>query len=152
MQKPFSAHRLLTLAALLAALPAVAAPNNITDLGTLKNDNSGRSGASAISGDGSVVVGGSFIIPNSLFGLTDPRATIWSGSGWANKTDLGTLKADNSGSSEANAVSGDGLVVGGWASNDNGEARGIIWSGSNWSTKTDLGTLKADNSGSSYMP
>ena len=151
MQKPFSAHRLLTLAALLAALPAVAAPNNITDLGTLKNDNSGRSGASAISGDGSVVVGGSFIIPNSLFGLTDPRATIWSGSGWANKTDLGTLKADNSGSSEANAVSGDGLVVGGWASNDNGEARGIIWSGSNWSTKTDLGTLKADNSGSSFV-
>ena len=151
MQKPFSAHRLLTLAALLAALPAAAAPNNITDLGTLKNDNSGRSGASAISGDGSVVVGGSFIIPNSLFGLTDPRATIWSGSGWANKTDLGTLKADNSGSSEANAVSGDGLVVGGWASNDNGEARGIIWSGSNWSTKTDLGTLKADNSGSSFV-
>ncbi len=41
MQKPFSAHRLLTLAALLAALPAAAAPNNITDLGTLKSDNSG---------------------------------------------------------------------------------------------------------------
>ena len=150
MQKPFSAHRLLTLAALLAALPAVAAPNNITDLGTLKNDNSGRSGASAISGDGSVVVGGSFIIPNSLFGLTDPRATIWSGSGWANKTDLGTLKADNSGSSEANAVSGDGSLVFGQADNDNGEMHATAWSGSGWTTKTDLGTLKSDNSGNSY--
>ena len=41
MQKPSPSHRLLTLAALLAALPAAAAPNNITDLGTLKNDNSG---------------------------------------------------------------------------------------------------------------
>ena len=146
MQKPFSAHRLLTLAALLAALPAAAAPNNITDLGTLKNDNSGSSAAYAISSDGSVVVGDSFIIPNS-YGLTDPRATIWSGSGWGTKTDLGTLKTDNSGYSSATALSGDGLVVGGSASNDNGEQRGIIWSGSNWTTKTDLGTLNADNSG-----
>ena len=147
MQKPFSAHRLLTLAALLAALPAAAAPNNITDLGTLKNDNSGSSGAYAISGDGSVVVGSSFIIPDSLFGLPNPRATIWSGSGWGTKTDLGTLKTDNSEYSAATAVSGDGLVVGGSARNDNGEVRGIIWSGSNWTTKTALGTLKADNSG-----
>ena len=146
MQKPFSAHRLLTLAALLAALPAAAAPNNITDLGTLKNDNSGESGAYAISGDGSVVVGSSSIIPNS-YGFNDPRATIWSGSGWGTKTDLGTLKADNSGDSAASAVSGDGLVVGGSARNDNGEFRGIIWSGSNWTTKTELGTLMPDNSG-----
>ena len=55
MQKPFSAHRLLTLAALLAALPAAAAPNNITDLGTLKNDNSGASQANAVNSDGSQV-------------------------------------------------------------------------------------------------
>ena len=89
------ATRLLAIAALLAALPAAAAPG-VTDLGTLKNDNSGSSAAYAISSDGSVVVGDSFIIPNS-YGLTDPRATIWSGSNWANKTDLGTLKADNSG-------------------------------------------------------
>lgn len=39
MQKPSPVHRLLTLAALLAALPAAAA-SDITDLGTLKNDNS----------------------------------------------------------------------------------------------------------------
>ena len=150
MQKPFSAHRLLTLAALLAALPAAAAPNNITDLGTLKSDNSGSSYASAISGDGSVVVGGSLMIPDS-FGLTEPHATIWSGSGWGTKTDLGTLKTDNSGHSSATALSGDGLVVGGWASNDNGEQRGIIWSGSNWTTKTALGTLKADKSGGAFV-
>ena len=141
MQKLSPAHRLLTLAALLAALPAAAAPNNITDLGTLKNDNSGASQANAVSSDGSLV-----------FGAADNdngenRAVVWSGSNWANKTDLGTLKADNSGDSEATALSGDGLVVGGSARNDNGDSRGIIWSGSNWTTKTELGTLKADNSG-----
>ena len=150
MQKPFSAHRLLTLAALLAALPAAAAPNNITDLGTLKSDNSGSSYASAISGDGSVVVGGSLMIPDS-FGLTEPHATIWSGSGWGTKTDLGTLKTDNSGHSSATALSGDGLVVGGWAIDDNGVQRGIIWSGSNWTTKTALGSLKADKSGGAFV-
>ena len=75
------------------------------------------------------------------------RAVVWSGSNWATKTDLGTLKSDNSGSSSANAVSGDGLVVGGSSRNDNGEERGIIWSGSNWTTKTELGTLMPDNSG-----
>ena len=32
MQKPSPAHRLLTLAALLAALPAAAAPNKITEI------------------------------------------------------------------------------------------------------------------------
>ena len=139
MQKPFSAHRLLTLAALLAALPAAAAPG-VTDLGTLENDNSGGSNARAVNSDGSLVVGQTL---NNL----ESRATIWSGSNWATKTDLGTLKADNSGRSSAGAISGDGLVVGGSARNDNGEERGIIWSGSNWTTKTELGTLKADNSG-----
>ena len=57
MQKPSPSHRLLTLAALLAALPAAAAPNNITDLGTLESDNLGRSGANAVSRDGSLVAG-----------------------------------------------------------------------------------------------
>ena len=141
MQKPFSAHRLLTLAALLAALPAAAAPNNITDLGTLKNDNSGSSEANAVNSDGSQVFG------QAVNDNGENRAVVWSGSNWANKTDLGTLKADNSGDSEATALSGDGLVVGGSARNDNGYSRGIIWSGSNWTTKTELGTLKADNSG-----
>ena len=145
MQKPFSAHRLLTLAALLAALPAAAAPNNITDLGTLKNDNSGASQANAVNSDGSQVFG------QAVNDNGENRAVVWSGSNWANKTDLGTLKADNSGDSEATALSGDGLVVGGLARNDNGEYRGIIWSGSNRTTKTELGTLKADNSGGAYV-
>lgn len=81
----------------------------------------------------------------------EERAVVWSGSNWADKTDLGTLRADNSGNSEAIALSGDGLVVGGSARNDNWESRGIIWSGSNWTTKTELGTLKADNSGGAFV-
>ena len=147
MQKPFSAHRLLTLAALLAALPAAAAPNNITDLGTLKNDNSGYSIANAVNSDGSTVVG----YADDGVGTYSVRATVWSGSNWGTKTDLGTLKVDNSGSSWAQAVSSDGSVVAGEADNDNGERRATVWSGSNWSTKTDLGTLKTDNSGDSQI-
>ena len=145
MQKPFSAHRLLTLAALLAALPAAAAPNNITDLGTLKNDNSGASQANAVNSDGSQVFG-QVVNDNG-----ENRAVVWSGSNWANKTDLGTLKTDNSGSSQVNAISADGLVVAGEAASDNNFRRAVVWSGSNWSSKTDLGTLKADNSGSSVV-
>ena len=192
MQKLSPAHRLLTLAALLAALPAAAAPNNITDLGTLKNDNSGDSSAYAINSDGSMVLGYSY-------DDRDGQATIWSGSGWGTKTKLGTLRADNSGGgvaiaasddgsvvvgvastdddyyltqavvwsgsnlgtktalgtlkadnsdlSSANAVSRDGSVVAGVARNDNYEERAVVWSGSNWGTKTDLGTLRSDNSG-----
>ena len=143
MQKPSPSHRLLTLAALLAALPAAA--SDITDLGTLKNDNSLSSQANAVNSDGSKVIG------RAVNDNGEQRATVWSGSNWTNKTDLGTLKADNSGSSEANALSGDGLVVGGEARNDNGEYRGIVWSGSNWTTKTELGTLKADNSGNATV-
>ena len=144
MQKPFSAHRLLTLAALLAALPAAAAPNNITDLGTPKSDNSGGGlRALAVSRDGSVVVGASD-------GLTNERATVWSGGNWANKTDLGTLKADNSGWSTARAVNRDGSVVVGDSKSDIiSITRAAVWSGSGWTTKTELGTLKSDNSGNS---
>ena len=147
MQKPSPTHRLLTLAALLAALPAAAAPNNITDLGTLKSDNSETSIASAVNSDGSTVVGYS----DDGVGTYSVRATVWSGSNWGTKTDLGTLKVDNSGSSLAQAVSSDGSVVVGAADNDVGSAyRATVWSGSNWGTKTDLGTLEVDNSGSSW--
>ena len=180
IRKPFSAHRLLTLAALLAALPAAAAPDNITELkegsganaisrngsvvaggstvwsgsnwatktelGTLKADNSGRLIAWAVSSDGSVVVGESDNDSDSL-----GRATVWSGSGWTAKTDLGTLKSDNSGWAAAYAVSRDGSVVAGRAANDSESIRATVWSGSGWSTKTDLGTLRSDNSGSSEV-
>ena len=134
-----STHRLLTLAALLAALPAAA--SDITDLGTLKTDNSGYSGAAAASNDGSVIAGSA----NNDNG--ESHATVWSGSNWGTKTDLGTLKTDNSGDSAVTALSGDSSVVGGWADNDNGDSRATVWSGSGWGTKTDLGTFKTDNSG-----
>ena len=147
MQKPSPVHRLLTLAALLAALPAAAAPDNITDLGTLKNDNSGFSSAHAISSDGSIVIGQSDNYNNG-----EQRATVWSGSNWSTKTDIGTLKADNSGWARPYTVSHDGSVVAGEANNDNGiDFHATVWSGSNWTTKTDLGTLKTDNSGGSSV-
>ena len=141
MQKPSPVHRLLTLAALLAALPAAAAPNNITDLGTLRSDNSGNSQAYGFNSDSSIVVGSS-----GWDGGIRVRATVWSGSGWATKTDLGTLRTDNLWTSYANAVNGDGSVVVGSSDTDNGDTHAIVWSGSGWTTKTDLGTLKSDNS------
>ena len=140
MQKPSPSHRLLTLAALLAALPAAAAPNNITDLGTLMNDNSSWSNANAVSSDGSIVVGDA----DDGNGL---RAIVWSGSNWATKTNLGTLRADNSGWSHANAVSSDGSLVVGYTLYDSLQNHATVWSGSGWGIKTDLGTLKSDNSG-----
>ena len=144
MRKSSPAHRLLTLAALLAALPAAAAPG-ITDLGSLRNDNSGYSNAMAINSDGSMVVGTANDDNN------EGRATVWSGSNWGTKTDLGTLKSDNSGWSRAYAISQDGSVVAGHAHNDNGFNHAAVWSGSNWGTKTDLGTLRSDNSRDSYV-
>ena len=66
--------RLLAIAALLAALPAAAAPG-VTDLGTLKNDNSGNlSIAYATSSDGSIVVG------YADNGNGNAHAAVWSGS------------------------------------------------------------------------
>ena len=145
MQKPSPVHRLLTLAALLAALPAAAAPNNITDLGTLRSDNSGISHAFGFNSDSSIVVGTSYW-DGGRFG----RATVWSGSNWATKTDLGTLKSDNTGSSAASGTNGDGSVVVGASDRDgSGSSHATVWSGSGWATKTDLGTLKSDNSGES---
>ena len=142
MQKPSPVHRLLTLAALLAALPAAAAPG-VTDLGTLKNDNSGSSQAFGFNSDGSIVVGTS-----DWDGGIRVRATVWSGSNWATKTELGTLKSDNTGSSVASGTNGDGSVVVGASDRDgSGSSHAIVWSGSGWATKTALGTLRTDNTG-----
>ena len=143
MQKPSPVHRLLTLAALLAALPAAAAPNNITDLGTLKNDNSGISQAFGFNSDSSIVVGYS-----DWDGGIRGRATVWSGSNWATKTDLGTLRSDNTGFSVASGTNGDGSVVVGYSNWDgSSDSHAAVWSGSGWATKTDLGTLRTDNFG-----
>jgi len=143
MRKSSPAHRLLTLAALLAALPAAAAPDNITDLGTLRSDNSGISHAFGFNSDSSIVVGTSYW-DGGRFG----RATVWSGSNWATKTDLGTLKSDNTGSSTASGTNGDGSVVVGASDRDgSGSSHATVWSGSGWATKTALGTLRTDNTG-----
>ncbi|MGN6893261.1 hypothetical protein ACTHS7_10885, partial [Neisseria sp. P0015.S009] len=77
------------------------------------------------------------------------RPIVWSGSNWATKTDLGTLRTDNTGFSLATAVSDDGSIVVGSATSDSEVSRAIVWSGSNWADKKDLGTLKRDNSGES---
>lgn len=114
MRKSSPAHRLLTLAALLAALPAAAAPDKITDIG--------NSYATAINGNGSIVVGG-----------LGTQAVVWSGTNWANKTILGTLKTDNellSGAylqPSASDVSGDGSVVVGHTIDDNRKIHAIVW-------------------------
>ncbi len=62
--------------------------------------------------------------------------------------DLGTLKADNSGSSHASAVSADGRVVVGYAETDLGYYQAFRHNEGDIKM-TNLGTLKADNSGSS---
>ena len=113
-----------------------------TELGTLKADNSGSSFVYALSRDGSVAVGGADDGRVDLL-----RPIVWSGSNWATKTNLGTLDSSNSLDGSAHAVSDDGSIVVGSASDDSVPSRAIVWSGSNWATKTDLGTLKADNTG-----
>lgn len=118
-----------------------------TDLGTLRTDNLGTSFAYAISADGKIVGGSSDIeIAND-----NSPATIWSGDNWATKTNLGSLKSDNTGWARVNALSADGSIAGGAATNDANAMHAIIWSGNNWATKTDLGTLRSDNSGESTV-
>ena len=59
--------------------------------------------------------------------------------------DLGTLRADSSGSSYVYALSADGSVVAGVADNDAESSRAFRWTQDGG--MIDLGTLKADNSG-----
>ncbi|MEL6064966.1 MULTISPECIES: family 43 glycosylhydrolase [unclassified Methylobacterium] len=119
-----------------------------TDLGTLRSDNSGMSWAYALASDGSVVGG---------YSATDrnvdvySHATLWSGANWATKTDLGTLRTDNRGTSVVRALSADGTVAAGSSSTDSGYTHAALWSGSRWSDKRDLGTLRSDNSGTSWV-
>ncbi|MCJ2139638.1 family 43 glycosylhydrolase [Methylobacterium sp. E-066] len=119
-----------------------------TDLGSLRSDNSGMSWAYALSKDGSVV-GGYAATDRSVDVYS--HATLWSGTNWATKTDLGTLKSDNRGTSVVRALSADGTVAAGSSTTDSGYTHAALWSGSRWSDKRDLGTLRADNSGSSWV-
>ena len=119
-----------------------------TDLGTLRSDNTGTSWAYALSKDGSVV--GGYAAPDRSVDVYS-HATLWSGASWTTKTDLGTLKSDNRGTSVVRALSADGTVAAGSGTTDSGYTHAALWSGSRWSEKRDLGTLRADNSGSSWV-
>ena len=78
------------------------------------------------------------------------HATVWSGSGWATKTDLGTLKTDNSGHSSVYGISADGKFAVGWAVNDNGVRRAAVWNlrggraADTANTRVSLSPLSAD--------
>ncbi|MTD37472.1 autotransporter domain-containing protein [Erwinia sp. CPCC 100877] len=115
-----------------------------SDLGTLRADNSGHSMARALSDDGSVVAGEAETDTSNTI-----HATVWSGVNWSAKTDLGTLRADNSGNSVVYALSDDGRVAVGQADSDDNVSRATWWSGENYETKVDLGTLTSGNWGSS---
>ncbi|WP_174889700.1 hypothetical protein [Candidatus Williamhamiltonella defendens] len=67
------------------------------------------------------------------------------------KLDLGTLRGNNSGDSEINALSADGKIAGGRAEHNSGDTHAAIWFGHNWKDKLDLGTLSRDNSGHSEI-
>ena len=110
------------------------------DLGTLRGDH--LSVARALSADGSVVAGNS-----GWHGIkySFSRAFRWTQAG--GMEDLGTLRTDNSGESVAYALSADGSVVAGKASNDANETRAFRWTETGG--MVDLGTLRTDNSGSS---
>ncbi|MCJ2095730.1 family 43 glycosylhydrolase [Methylobacterium sp. J-072] len=119
-----------------------------TDLGTLRSDNSGTSWAYALSKDGSVA--GGYAAPDRSVDVYS-HATLWSGTNWSTKTDLGTLNSDNRGTSAVRALSADGTVAAGSSTTVSGYTHAALWSGSRWSDKRDLGTLRADNSGSSWV-
>lgn len=120
---------------------------NKKDLGTLRSsdDQLGWSMVYALSADGTIA-GGRADNDDYI-----RRAVIWSGDNYQTKTDLGTLKKDNSGSSSVRALSADGRIAGGNALSDSNDIHAVIWSGDNYQTKTDLGTLKSDNSGTSSV-
>ncbi|WP_411703898.1 autotransporter domain-containing protein [Edaphovirga cremea] len=116
----------------------------MTDLGTLRADNTGTSSANAVSADGRVVVGQAD--SDSGYGYRAFRHN----EGDSQMTALGTLRADNSGWSSAYAVSADGRVVVGAADNDSGDGNFHAFRHNEGDSQmTDLGTLRADNSGRS---
>lgn len=92
----------------------------------------------ALSYDGSIAVGGSI---NDYQGAAT-RPVVWHGDNWQTITDLGTLKADNIGGGQANAISDDGKIIGGWSAvDDRANTSATIWTGDNWQTKIRLNGL-----------
>lgn len=96
---------------------------NLTELkAAVEQENQATiSRANAISSDGTIIGGES----SGLGGYR--RATIWSGENYAEVTDLGTLKSDNTGTSSVLALSADGKVATGWANSDSGQTRAVMW-------------------------
>ncbi|MDP8042728.1 hypothetical protein QJU73_06645, partial [Pasteurella atlantica] len=110
-----------------------------TTLGTFNPDNSGSSTLLYLNDDGTVAAGNA-----KNDNERDPRGRgiIWSGPNWATKTELGSLRADNTGISSVAGLSSDGTIAAGDTKKDGeNKFRAIVWSGPNWATKTDLGTL-----------
>ena len=133
----------LVAAALISfsSLPASAGIpyDEMVDLGTLKDDNSGSSSAFALNADGSVAAG--WAESDTEF----RRAFRWTQDG--GMVDLGTLKDDNSGWSQASALSADGSVAAGRAETDTEFYRAFRWTQDGG--MVDLGTLRDDNAGDS---
>ena len=125
------------VAAALISFSSLPAGAEMVDLGTLKDDNTGRSSANALSADGSVAAGSA----DNDAGV--PRAFRWTQDG--GMIDLGTLRDDNTGQSFATALSADGSVAAGHADNDAGVSRAFRWTQDDG--MVDLGTLRADNTG-----
>jgi probable HAF family extracellular repeat protein len=114
---------------------------NLTDLGTLRADNSGQSLVSDISDDGRVIVGSA---------ATDSgNHAFRHHEGDDKMIDLGTLKQGDLGSSHALAVSADGRVVVGHSHTDVGTGSQAFRHNEGDQKMTALGTLKADNTGTS---
>ncbi|WP_425522467.1 hypothetical protein [Xylella fastidiosa] len=93
-----------------------------TDLGTIREDGSGNSAVYALSANGKIAVGyadSDIESPNyTNKPVLSKRAIVWSGDNWATKTDLGTLRSDNLGQANANAISADGKIIGGQSYSD----------------------------------
>ncbi|WP_419669847.1 hypothetical protein [Xylella fastidiosa] len=121
-----------------------------SDVGTLRNDNSGDSHCSRhFLHDGTIAAGMSEI--DTVTKEVYRQATIWSGKNWE-KISLGSLRSDNLGNSQVTRLSADGKIAAGYSDTDSKTIQhAVIWSGENWATKTDLGTFKADNSGGSSI-
>ncbi|NBF11410.1 autotransporter domain-containing protein [Pseudomonas sp. Fl4BN1] len=113
--------------------------DEMLDLGPLHNDNRGSNWASAVSADGSTVVG------QADTEDSNSRAFRWN-SALGAMQDLGTLRNDNRGWSGASAVSADGSTVVGLADTEDGPIRAFRWN-SALGAMQDLGTLRNDNRG-----
>jgi len=121
-----------------------AASGVIQDLGSLRSDNLGASEASAVSANGSFVVGYAYT-DDGVSG--NSRAFRWSSLSGAMQ-DLGSLRVDKLGSSDAAGISADGNAVVGSADTEDGLRRAFFWSATT-GTMQDLGSLRADNRGRS---